>query len=84
MLNGQMYKYFVCVNLNARWGSRKPLGGLLPGTLRIEKIIILELARGSGGLENGFYAQTGGKIIIFSINLNNSENDGMVCCEKCS
>ena len=74
-----MYKDFYHVNLKARWGSRKPLGGILQGTLRIDKIIILEIAHGSGGLENGFYAKNGGKINIFSINLNVLENDSMAC-----
>ena len=77
-----MYKYFYHVNLKARWGSRKPLGEILQGTLRIDKIIILEIAHGSGGLENGFYAKNGGKINIFRINSIISENDSIVCCEK--
>ena len=56
-----MYKYFVRVNLKARWGRKKPLGGILQGTLGFQKIIILNLPPGSGGRENGFYVKNGGK-----------------------
>ena len=68
--------------LKARWGNKKPLGGVVQGTLGIHKIIILNIPPGAGGQDNGFYVKNGGKIDIFSINLNNSENDSMVCCEK--
>ena len=58
---GQMYKYFVCVNLKPQWGRKKTLGGILQGTLVIHKIIILNIPPGSGGRENGFYVKNGGK-----------------------
>ena len=60
-VDGQMYKYFVRVNLKARWGCKKPLGRILQGTLGIQKIIILDLPPGSGGRENDFYVKNGGK-----------------------
>ena len=49
------------VNLKARWGRKKTLGGILQGTLGVQKIIILDLPPGSGGRENGFYVKNGGK-----------------------
>ena len=58
---GQMYKYFIRVNLKARWGNKKPFGGVLQGTLGIHKIIILDIPPGSGGRDNGFYVKNGGK-----------------------
>ena len=56
-----MYKYFVRVNLKARWGRKKTLGRIFQGTLGVQKIIILDLPPGSGGRENGFYVKNGGK-----------------------
>ena len=58
---GQMYKYFVRVNLKARWGHKKNLDGVLQGSLGIHKIIILDIPPGSGGRDNGFYVKNGGK-----------------------